>query len=287
MNCELRVKELPTTIVRPTRGWAKLELKEVWSYRELVWFLALRDFSVRYRQTFLGAAWAVLQPLSTVLVFTVFFGRVARIPSEGLPYAVFSMSGLLAWSLFSGCLVRASGGLLGQASLITKVYFPRLVVPISSVLVTLPDALLACMVLGVLMAVYGVPPGAAVLALPLVLGGVIACGLGFGLWVSALTVRFRDLHHVLAFLAQLWMFVTPVIYPVDAVTGRLEALGLPGWLYGLNPMAGLVAATRAILFGPGWFPWRMLGLSLMVTVAVLVSGAYFFRRTERTFADLI
>jgi lipopolysaccharide transport system permease protein len=279
--------ELPTTILRPTRGWVKLELGEVWSYRELLWFLALRDFTVRYRQTFLGAAWAVLQPLSTVIVFTVFFGRVARIPSEGLPYAIFSMSGLLAWNLFSGCLARASGGLLGQASLITKVYFPRLVVPISSVLVTLPDVLLSVLVLGVLMASFGVAPAASVVALPLLLGGVLACGLGFGLWVSALTVRFRDLHHVLTFLTQLWLFVTPVIYPVGAVTGRLEALGLPGWLYGLNPMAGLVAATRALLFAPGWFPWRMLGLSIAVTIVVLVSGAYFFRRTERTFADLI
>lgn len=277
----------PTVVIQPTRGWASISLREVWNYRELLWFLALRDLTVRYKQTALGAVWALLQPLSTVLVFTFFFGRVAKISSEGLPYPVFSMAGLLTWNLFVGCLGKSSMGLLGQANLITKIYFPRLVVPLSSILVAVPDVLLGGMVLAVIVAGHGVAIGPSALFLPVVLAATMASALGFGLWISALTVRYRDLQHVMGFLTQLWMYGSPVIYSEGAVTHRLEAIGIPGWLYGLNPAAGLVAATRALLFPQGSFPWRLTATSLLVSAVVLVSGAFYFRRTERTFADVI
>ena len=280
-------RSVPTLVVEPSKGWLSLNLGELWEYRELLWFLGIRDVIVRYKQTALGPLWAIVQPLSTVLVFTVFFGRVARIPSEGLPYPVFSMAGLVAWNFFAGSLTRSAGGLLSQASLISKVYFPRLVVPLSSLVVSLVDGALGLLVLFGLMAAYSVPVQSGLVALPLVLLFSATCALGFGLWVSALTVRYRDLHHLLGFMVQLWMYATPVIYPTSVVTHRLEALGLPGWVYGLNPMAGAVTAARALLIGNAPFPWALVGVSAATAAVVLVGGALFFRRTERTFVDVI
>lgn len=268
-------------------SWPPLNLREVWEYRELLYFLALRDIKIRYKQTALGAAWALLQPLTMVLVFATFFGRVAKIDSEGSPYPVFSLAALVPWTFFVAALGRAAGGLLSSSNLITKVYFPRLVVPLSSVLGAVPDFLLSLLVLGGLMAWFRVGPGPAVILVLPLSALVAATALGFGLWISALTVRYRDLHHLMTFLIQIWLYVTPVIYPAGFVTERLERVGLPGWLYGLNPAAGLVAAYRAAVLGATPIPWRMLALSVVVVTVVLVSGVYFFRRTERSFADVI
>lgn len=281
------VRRRPTLVIRASSGWANLNLREVWAYRELLYFLAVRDVKVRYKQTALGAAWALFQPLTMVLVFSVFFGRVAKIGSEGLPYPVFCLAALVPWGGFVAGLGRAAGGLLASSGLITKVYFPRLVVPLSSVLGAIPDFLLAFAVLLGMMWWYGVRLTAAAAIVPLLAVLVFASALGFGLWLSALTVRYRDLHHVLAFLIQIWLYGTPVIYPTAYVTDRLQALGVPGWVYGLNPMVGPVAGFRAALVGGAPIPWSLLGVSSIVTTIVVISGAFFFRRTERTFADVI
>ncbi len=274
-------------VIRPTRGWATLGARDVWDHRELLWLLAVRDVRVRYKQTLLGATWALFQPLTMVLVFSVFFGRVAKIDSDGFPYPLFSLAALVPWGFFAGGLGRAAGGLLTSSNLITKVYFPRLVVPLSAVLSAVPDFLLSLLVLCGMMVWHGATPGpSSWVLIPLsVLTALVAAG--FGLWISALTVRYRDLHHLMTFLTQIWLYVTPVIYPAGYVMGRLERLGMPGWVYGLNPMAGVIAAFRAALLGRPGIPWAMLGISTIVTLVVLVSGAYFFRRTERILADVI
>lgn len=274
-------------VIRPSRGWSNLGVEELWAHRELLWFLALRDVRVRYKQTALGAAWALFQPLTMVLVFSVFFGRVAKIESDGLPYPLFSLAALVPWTFFVAGLGRASGGLLSSSSLITKVYFPRLVVPLAAVVAAIPDFLLSLFVLAGMLLWHGASPSAtAGLLVPLsVLTAAAAAG--FGMWISALAVRYRDLHHLMTFLTQIWLYVTPIIYPLDYVVTRLERLGIPGWAYGLNPLAGIIASFRAALLGRPDVPWTMLGVSTLVVLVVFLTGAYFFRRTERTFADVI
>jgi len=280
-------RNVPTLVIEPTKGWRSLNLREVWEYRELLWFLGIRDVIVRYKQTAVGPLWALVQPLSTVLVFTFFFGRVAKIPSEGLPYPVFSMAGLVAWTFFSGSLTRSAGGLLSQAGLVSKIYFPRLVVPLSSLVLSIVDGLLGVLVLLALMGANGTAIHVGLAALPLVFLFSSLTALGFGLWASALSMRYRDLHHVLPFAVQLWMYATPVIYPASAVTHRLESLGIPGWLYGLNPMVGAVVASRSLVLGRVDAPVGLFILSFAVSFVVLVSGLFVFRRTERSIADVI
>lgn len=278
---------VPVTVIEPSRGWVAPRLDELWEHRELLYFFVWRDVKVRYKQTALGAAWAVLQPLLTMLIFTIFFGRMAGIGSEGLPYPIFSYAGLLPWTFFSQGLGQASNSLVGSASLLKKVYFPRLIVPLSSVLGGIVDFAVAFVVLIGMMFWYGVKPGPGVLLLPLLLLLAAASALGAGLFLSAVNVEFRDVRYVMPFFIQLLLFVTPVIYPASKVTEKLEELGLPGWLYGLNPMAGVIQGFRWALLGSGMPPGPLLAVGTAVTVVLLVGGLLYFRRMERTFADIV
>lgn len=278
---------LPTVTIEPTRGWISLRLGEVWAYRELLYFLVWRDVKVRYKQTAMGAAWAILQPTLTMVVFSLLFGRLAQIGSDGLPYPIFAYAGLLPWTFFAQGLSHSSESLVGSANLIRKVYFPRLVIPAASVLGGVVDFAIAFVVLIGLMAYYGIWPGAAVLCLPLLLLLAFTTSLGVGLWLSALNVQYRDVRYVVPFFVQLWLFLTPVIYPSSKVAPKLAEFGLPAWIYGLNPMVGVVEGFRWALLRQGHGPWGMILVSSGVAVLLLVSGAFYFRRMERSFADVV
>jgi len=279
--------EVPVLLIKPGRGWASLNLKEVWAYREMLYFLIWRDVKVRYKQTVLGAAWAILQPLLTMIVFTIFFGRLAKVGSDGLPYPIFSYTGLLPWTFFAHGLTQSSSSVIGGANLLRKVYFPRLIIPASPVLGGLVDFGIAFLVLIGMMAYYGIWPGAAVVLLPFLLLLAIVTALGVGMWLSALNVEYRDFRYVVPFLVQMWLFVTPVIYPASRVAAKLAQHGLPAWLYGLNPMSGVVEGFRWALLGSGSPPGPILAVSAAVSLVLLVSGAFYFRRMERTFADIV
>jgi len=277
----------PRTIIKPSRGWISLGLPEFWEYRELLYFLAWRDVKVRYKQTALGAAWAILQPLLTMLVFTLFFGGLAKVGSDGLPYPIFSYAGLLPWTLFAEGVARSSQSLVASSNLIKKVYFPRLIVPASAIMAGLLDFAIAFGVLIGLMAFYGIWPSAAILYLPLLLILVLTIGLGVGIWLAALNVEYRDVRYVVPFFIQMWLFVTPVIYPASKVVAKLQSMGVPPWLYGLNPMAGVVEGFRWSLLGRTAVPVSLIVASVFAAVVILVSGAFYFRRMEKTFADLV
>jgi lipopolysaccharide transport system permease protein len=282
-----RTTPVAAVIIQPLRGWISLGLKDIWAYRELLYFLVWRDVKVRYKQTLLGVAWAILQPLLTMVVFTIFFGRLANVGSEGLPYPLFSFAGLLPWSLFSLGLSQSSGSLVSSANLIKKVYFPRLVIPTSSVLAAVVDFFLAFLVLLCMMAYYGVRPPMAVLFLPLLLVLAICTTLGVGIWLAALNVQYRDVRYIVPFFVQIWLFVSPVIYPGSRVMAQLAKQGIPTWLYGLNPMAGVVEGFRWALLGGQTNPIGLIVASAVVSALILVSGMFYFRRMERVFADVV
>lgn len=275
----------PTTIIVPTRGLSALDLRAVWAYRELLFFLVWRDVKVRYKQTALGVLWILLQPVLSTVVFTVLFGILLNVPSDGVPYPVFALAGLLPWNYFAGSLTRSSQSLVGSANLITKVYFPRLIIPLSGVASGLVDFGVAFLVLAGLMVGYRIAPTLAVLYLPGFLLLALITALGFGLWLSALNVRYRDINYLVPFLVQIWMYVTPVIYGSSLVPARFR------WLLGLNPMTGVVEGFRWALLGnyldSSSAPGLLFALSIAISLIVLVSGAFFFRSTERTFADII
>ena len=275
---------VPITVIEPR---SVVRLDELWAHRELLYFFIWRDVKVRYKQTALGAAWAVLQPLLTMLVFTIFFGRMAGIGSEGVPYPIFSYAGLLPWTFFSQGLGQASNSLVGSASLLKKVYFPRLIVPVASVLGGVVDFVISFVVLLGMMAWYGVGLDSKILLLPLFLLLAFGAALGAGLWLSALNVEFRDVRHVMPFFIQLLLYVTPVIYPAGEVLAKLEARGVPGWLYGLNPMAGVIQGFRWAILGSKLNPGPLLAAGSAVTALLLVGGLFYFRRMERTFADVV
>lgn len=277
----------PVIVIEPSKGWVPVRLRDLWEYRDLLYFLVWRDVKVRYKQTVLGAAWAILQPTMTMVVFTIFFGGLAGISSDGLPYPIFSFAALLPWTFFAQGLSQSSNSLVGSQNLITKVYFPRLIIPLATVLAGVVDFVLAFVVLLVMMGYYGIWPGAAVLWLPLLLALAFATAFGVGMWMSALNVEYRDVRYVVPFFVQIWLFVTPVIYPASAVTARLESLGLPGWVYGLNPMAGVVEGFRWALLGVDSRPGPLILVSAVVTAILVVSGAVYFRRMEQTFADVV
>ena len=268
-------------VVERSSGWPSLRLRELAAYHELLYFLVWRDVKVRYAQTALGIAWAVLQPLLTVVVFTIFFNRVAKVSSGATPYAVFSLSGLVPWFLFANGLALASGSLVASANLVSKVYFPRLVIPAATTLSGVPDFAAALVVLFVVMGGYGIAPAATAPLLLLVLALVLATTLGAALWLSALNVQYRDVRYVVPFLVQLWLLATPIAYPVSGL-GRPWSL-----LLGLNPMAGAVEVFRWALLGSSPPALGTLLLSVAVALGLLVSGAYYFRTMERHFADLI
>lgn len=273
--------EPPTIRIRPPRGWVALDLRELWEYRELLYFLVWRDVKIRYKQTVLGVAWVVLQPLLTTLIFTVIFGNLAKIPSENLPYAVFAMAGLIPWNYFAGAFARGGTSLVGSANLISKVYFPRLIIPISSILGGLIDAAIVLAVLAALMLFYGVAPTIAIVTLPLFLLLAVLTALGVSLWLSALNVQYRDVGYLVPFIAQFWMYATPVVYPASMIPAQWRLL------YGLNPMTGVVEGFRWALFGTGEGPGPMLAISFVMVTVLLVSGAFFFKRMENTFADVV
>lgn len=281
---DITTDPLPTIIIAPTRGLAALQLRALWEYRELLGFLVWRDVKVRYKQTALGATWIILQPLVSTLIFTVLFGYLLQTPSDGAPYAVFAYAGLLPWNYFAGSLTRASQSLVGSANLITKVYFPRLVIPISGVLGGLVDFGVAGLVLVGLMAFYRIPPTVHIVWLPAFLLLAMATALGFGLWLAALNVRYRDVNYLVPFLVQTWMYLTPVVYSVGLIPERFR------WLLALNPMTGVVSGFRWALLGgvtEAEPPGVLFGASVGVALMVLASGAIFFRSTERTFADVV
>jgi lipopolysaccharide transport system permease protein len=278
---------LPLVVIEPTRGLAALRLGELWAYRELLYFLVWRDVKVRYKQTALGAAWAILQPLMTAAVFTIFFGRLAGISSDGLPYPLFSYCGLLMWTFFAQGLSLSSNSVVGSAQLITKVYFPRLVIPIAAVLSGLVDLAVALPVLAILMWHYGTWPALAVLTVPLLALLALVATTGVGLWLSALNVEYRDVRFVVPFLVQLWLFVTPVIYPASVLAPRLQRLGLPAWSWGINPMAGVVEGFRWAMLDTPTSPGPLIAASAVTGFVLLFSGAWYFRRVERSFADVV
>lgn len=268
-------------VLQPSKGLVRLNLRDVWTYRELLFFLVWRDVKVRYKQTVLGAAWAILQPVMTMVVFSVFFGRLAKMPSDGIPYPVFAFAALLPWQLFAHALSESSNSLVGSQHLITKVYFPRLIVPLAAVLAGLVDFAIAFAVLLALMWYYGIVPTAAIALLPLFVVFAIMTALAVGLWLSALNVKYRDVRYTIPFLTQLWMFATPVAYPSSLVPQHWRAL------FGLNPMAGVVEGFRWALLGKAEGPGPLLAMSVVAVVLLLVGGLMYFRQMETTFADLV
>lgn len=268
------------TIITPPQGWARIDFVEIWRYRELLLFLAVRDLKVRYRQTAIGATWAVLQPVLTMVVFSIFFGTLAQIPSDGLPYPVFAYAGLLPWQLFAASLSQSSNSLVNSADLMRKVYFPRLIVPFASVIANMVDFLIAFVVLIGLMVFFRIAPTTGIILLPVFMLLALITALGMGLWLSALNVQYRDIRYVVPFLTQFWMYLTPVIYPSSL-------LGEP-WrtLLALNPMVGVVEGFRWALLGTQP-PSAIILISTLVSLVILVSGAFYFRRVEQTFADVV
>jgi len=275
------VSVVPVTIIRPSRGWISLNLRDLWEYRELLYFLTWRDIKVRYKQTVLGAAWAIIQPFFTMVVFSLFFGKLAKVPSDDIPYPIFSYAALVPWTFFANGLSQSSTSLVASANLIQKVYFPRLVVPISAVISGGVDFVLAFVVLVGMMLFYGIVPTAAVVWLPLLLLLALVTSLGVGLWLTAMNVQFRDVRYAVPFLVQAWMFATPIAYPSSLLDEPWRTV------YGINPMAGVVEGFRWALLGTETAPGPIVLVSALVAVVILISGAYYFRRMEKTFADVV
>lgn len=274
------IEDQSQIVIRP-RGTFSVSFAELWAYRELLGFLVWRDIKVRYKQTVLGGTWAILQPFTAMVIFSVIFGGFANIPSEGLPYPLFAYAGLLPWTYFASCLNRSSGSIVGSTSLVTKVYFPRLVVPLATVITPVIDFLLSFTVLIGMMAWYGVIPSWHVLALPLFLLLALMTALGIGLWFAALNVRYRDVMYTIPFLAQIWMYASPVVYPVSIVPDRWQ------WILGLNPMTGVIEGFRWALLGQQAPSAAVLAASALAGALLLATGIAYFRKGERDFADVI
>jgi lipopolysaccharide transport system permease protein len=281
LSSEHSFRNASTLRLGPRRAWTSIDLKELWHYRELLYFLTWRDVKVRYKQTALGAAWAIIQPFFMMLVFSLFFGRLAHVPSDGIPYPVFAFCGLLPWQLFAHALTESSNSLVGNQNLITKVYFPRLVIPIAAVLGGVIDFFIAFVILLGMMLYYGIVPGVAILALPGFLLLALLTALSVGLWLSALNAQYRDVRYTINFLVQFWLFATPVAYPSSLVPEKWRPL------YGLNPMAGVVEGFRWALLGKSEPPGLMMWVSVIVVVILLLGGLYYFRRMEQEFADVV
>jgi lipopolysaccharide transport system permease protein len=277
----MQAEVVPVLRIEPSKGWVSLQLHELWEYRELLYFLIWRDVKVRYKQTVLGAAWAIIQPFCTMVVFSLFFGRLANIPSDGIPYPVFSYAALVPWTFFANGLSKASTSVVLSATLIRKVYFPRLAVPVASVLGGIVDFMLAFIVLVGMLPYYGMVPTVNMLWLPLFLLLALVTSLGVALWLSSLHVQFRDVQHAVPFLIQLWLFLTPIAYPSSLLSEPWRTL------YGINPMAGVVEGFRWALLGTDTAPGPIITVSALVALVLLVSGGLYFRRMEKTFADVV
>ncbi len=273
--------EIPVLRITPPSRWWVVPFGELWAYRELIYFFVWRDIKIRYKQTAIGAAWAVLQPFLTMLIFTLFFGRLAHIPSGGLPYPIFYYSALLPWMYFAAALQNATNTIVDNQRLITKVYFPRLALPLSSVFSGLVDFGVSFLMFVAMMAYYRVRPAAAMLWLPVFLLLTILTALGVGLWLSALNAIYRDVRYVVSFLVQFWMFASPVAYPASLVPQKWR------WLYGLNPMAGVIEGFRWSLAGNGEPPDQLIFVSAGVVILILVAGVAYFQKMETTIADVV
>jgi lipopolysaccharide transport system permease protein len=276
------VMEPEVILVRPSRGWGGFNLRELWRYRELIYFLVWRDIKVRYKQTVLGAAWAILKPLLTMVIFAVIFGGLAHIPTDEIPPPLFYFTGLIPWLLFQDGVTKAGTSLVSSGQLVTKVYFPRMAIPLSSVVAGVVDTGLSFLVLLAMMLFYGVRPTTALWTLPLFLLLALVTALGVGLWLSAMNVTYRDIGYVTPFLVQIWMYASPVAYSTNLIPEGPWRL-----IYGLNPMAGVVQGFRWALLGVGSPPSSLMAASVAVAVVLLISGAIYFRRAERTFADVV
>lgn len=273
--------DAPVTVIRPPKGWLPIDLRELWAYRELLYFFVWRDIKVRYKQTLLGFAWAIMQPLLTMVVFTLFFGTLAKVPSEDVPYPLFSYAAVLPWTLFAEGLTRSSNSLIQEANLLQKIYFPRLLLPFSGVLSPVVDFAIALVILAALMVYFSYAPTVTILLLPVFLVLQLMLALGVGLWLSAVNVEYRDVRYVIPFLIQLWLFASPVIYSITWVPERYRAL------YGLvNPMVGIIEGFRWAILGMQPPSYTLIG-SAVIVVVVLVSGAFYFRRREKSFADVV
>jgi len=272
---------VPTVVIQPTKGLFHLELGTLWQYRELLYFLAWRDMKARYAQTVFGVGWAIIQPLFTMVIFTVIFGKFARMPSDGLPYPIFAYAALIPWTYFARSIERSGNSLVGEASLVKKVYFPRLILPISATIAGLLDFIISFVVLLGMMAWYGFAPTWGILALPLFLLLILITALSASLWLSALNTRYRDISYVIPFLTQVWMYASPVVYPVSIVPERWRLL------YSLNPMTGVIEGFRWALLGRKSPDFIIMALSTTVVLLIFFAGLVYFKRTERTFADIL
>jgi lipopolysaccharide transport system permease protein len=270
-----------TIFIRPSTGLAALNLRDLWIYRELIFFMIWRDIKVRYKQTLLGAAWALIQPLLTMLIFNFIFGTVAKVPTEGIPYPIFSYTALLPWGLFTAALNNASRSLTANQNMVTKIYFPRLILPLASVLGGLVDFAIAFLILIVMMIYYRVTPTVAIWLLPFFLLLTVVTALGVALWLSAINVQYRDVNYVLPFLTQFWLFLTPVAYSAKVISAKWQIA------YSLNPMAGVVNGFRWALLGTNTGPNLNMAVSIGISLVFLITGLFYFRSMERTFADTI
>lgn len=279
MNKSMGLKDnVPVTIIKPSKGWMPIDLHELWEFRDLLYFFTWRDLKVRYKQTVLGFMWAIAQPFFTMLVFTLFFGSLVKIPSEGVPYPIFAYTALLPWILFADSMNRSTNSIVANAGIIQKVYFPRLLLPISGILSPLVDFCIAFVILIAMMIYYGIMPTINTILLPLFLLLALATSLGVGLWLSALNAKFRDIQYLVPFATQLWMFSSPVVYSATMIPESYQ------WIYGLNPMAGVIEGFRWALLGTS-APSTMIFISAMISIVVLITGAFYFNRMEKTLAD--
>jgi lipopolysaccharide transport system permease protein len=275
------IENRPHVHIEPSRGWVSLRLKELWTYRELFYFFVWRDIKIRYKQTVLGASWAIIQPLMTMVIFSLFFGRLANMPSDGIPYPIFSYAGLVPWTFFANGLLQSSNSLVNNSNMIKKIYFPRLVLPISSVFSGIIDFGLAFVVLLLMMAYFQIYPTVNVTWLPFFILLAFVTSLGVGFWFSAMNAQFRDIRYIVPFVVQAWLFITPIAYPSSLLSEPWKTL------YGLNPMAGVVEGFRWALLGTDTAPGSITIVSTIMAVLILISGVFYFRRMEKTFADVI
>jgi lipopolysaccharide transport system permease protein len=276
-----RINKIPHLQIKPSHGFVPIKVRELWEYRELLHFLIWRDIKVRYKQTALGVLWAIIQPVLTMVVFSIFFGKLGKLSSDGIPYPIFAFAALVPWTLFSNGLTQATNSLVASSNLIKKVYFPRLIIPIATVLAGIIDFLLAFAVLLLLMFYYGITPTINTLWLPVFLLMTVIASLAVSLWLSALNVEYRDIRYVIPFLTQIWLFATPIAYSSSLLPEPWRTI------YGLNPMVGVVEGFRWALLGTNTQPGIMAIVSAVVALILLISGAFYFRRMERTFADII
>jgi len=276
----IEISSVRTVVIRPSRGWIPVNLKDLWHYRELLYFLTWRTIKVRYKQTALGFTWAIIQPFTMMVVFTLFFGNLAKVPSEGIPYPLFNYAALLPWTLFAEGINRSSQSLVQDVNLVKKVYFPRLVMPLASILSPVVDFIIAFTILVGMMFYYSYSPTISVLWLPAFILLTLVTSLGVGLWLSAINVKYHDVRYVVPFLVQLWLFASPVVYSSSLLPQRFQII------YGINPMTGVIEGFRWALLGTEP-PGSMIAVSVVVVIVILVSGAFYFRRNEKTFADII